>query len=82
MSLRNVAWVEELFRGMGLKVLTGIRYLRGFIGEGEAEKIWLAGKVSGRAEYAETLAGVSYKHPQSAYSRLQKSIQQKWAFVR
>ena len=29
----------------------------------------------------ETLVGVSRKHPQSAYARLQKSLQQEWAFV-
>ena len=29
----------------------------------------------------ETLAGVSRKHPQSAYAGLQKSLQQEWAFV-
>ena len=28
-----------------------------------------------------TLAGVARKHPQSAYTGLQKSLQQKWAFV-
>ena len=27
------------------------------------------------------LAGVSHKHPQSAYAGLQKSFQQEWAFV-
>ena len=29
----------------------------------------------------ETLAGISRKHPQSAYAGLQKSLQQEWAFV-
>ena len=29
----------------------------------------------------ETLAGVSHKHPQSAYAGLQKSLHQEWAFV-
>ena len=60
---------------MGLKVVTESIYLGGFIEEGEAEKIWLAGKVAGWAESLETLVGVSYKHPQSAYARLQKSLQ-------
>ena len=30
-DLRNVAQVEEFFRGMGIKVVTGNRYLGGFI---------------------------------------------------
>ena len=38
-------------------------------------------KITGWAESVETLAGASRKHPQSAYSGLQKSLQQDWAFV-
>ena len=77
----NVAHAEELFRGMGLKVVTGSRYLGGFIGEVDAKKGWMEGKVAGWSEYVETLAGVSCKHPKSVYSRLQKSIQQEWALL-
>ena len=68
----NVAHAEELFRGMGLKVVTGSRYHGGFIREGEAEKSWLAGKVAG---WVESLARVYLKHLQSAYAGLQKSLQ-------
>ena len=66
---------------MGLKVVTGSRYLGGFIGEGETKKSWLEGKVAVWAESVETLAVVSCKHPQSAYAGLQKSLQQEWLFV-
>ena len=38
---------EEFFHGMGLQVVTGSRYLGGFIGYEEAEKRWLSGKVEG-----------------------------------
>ena len=65
MAPRHVAWAEEFFQRMGIKVVTGQRYLGGFIGESELEKRWLAGKVAGWAESVETLAGVSRKHPQS-----------------
>ena len=43
----DVAQAEEFFCGMGIKAVTGIRYLGGFIGESKAEKKWLAGKVTG-----------------------------------
>ena len=66
---------------MGIKVVKGHRYLLGFIGYSEAEKMWLAGKVTGLTELVETLTGVSRKHLQSAYTGLQKSLQQEWAFV-
>ena len=78
---RNVAWAGEFFKGMGIKVVTESRYLGGFIGEGEAEKSWLAGKVTGWTESVETLVGVSLKHRLSAYARLQKPLQQECAFV-
>ena len=35
---------------MGIKVVTGNRYLEGFIREREEEKIWMDGKVAGWAE--------------------------------
>ena len=66
---------------MGLKVMMGSWYLGGFIGDGSAEKSWLAGKVEGWAESVETLAGVYRKHPQYVYSELQKSLHQEWAFM-
>ena len=78
---RNVSRAEEFFWRMGIKVVTGNRHIGGFIGESEAEKRWLARKVTGWAESVETLAGVYRKHRQSAYAGLQKSLQQEWAFV-
>ena len=77
----NVARAEEFFRGMGLKVVTGHRYLGGYIEDRESEGRWLVDKITGRAESVDTLAGFSRKHPQSAYAGLQKSIQQEWVFV-
>ena len=41
----------------------------------------MAEKITGWEESVEILAGVSCKHPQCAYSGLQKSLQQEWAFV-
>ena len=62
-------------------MVTGHCYLGGFIGDREAEERWLGEKSTGWAESVEILAGVSRKHPQSAYAGLQKSLQQEWAFV-
>ena len=47
----------------------------------EAEGRWLAENIQGWTDSLETLAGVSQKHPQSAYAGLQKSLQQECAFV-
>ena len=71
---RNVARVEEFFRGMGMKIVTGRRYLGGFIGDRAAEYIWLTEKVQGWLELSKTLAGVARNHPHSAYAGLKKSL--------
>ena len=80
-SEQNVPRAKEYFRGMGVQVVTGSRYLGGFIGERETEEQWIKAKVEGWAELVKTLAGVARKHPQSACAGLQKSLQQEWAFV-
>ena len=75
-DLRNVSQAEDLFQGMGLKIVMGSRYLGGFIRDGETEKRWLAGKVEGWEESVRTLAWVYRKHLQSAYAGLHKSLHQ------
>ena len=77
----NVPRAKEYFRGMGFQVVTGNRYLGGFVGERAAEVRSIQEKVEGWAEFVRSLAGVARKHPQSAYAGLQKSLQQEWAFV-
>ena len=81
MALGNVAWAEEYFRGLGIKVVMGHRYLGGSIGDKEAKGRCLAENIKGWADLVKILAGVSHKHPQSAYAGLQKSLQRDWAFV-
>ena len=81
LDLRNVARAEDFFRRMGLPVLTVIWYLGGFISDGAAEKIFLAGNVEGWAKSVSTLVGIYRKHPQSDYDGLKKSLQQEWAFM-
>ena len=80
-SEQNVPRAKEYFCGMGVHVVTGSRYLGGFVGEWETEGQWVQDKVEGWAESVRTLSGVDRKHPQSAYAILQKSLQQEWAFV-
>ena len=41
MAPGNVARAEEHFRGMVIRVVTGHRYLGGFIGDADAERKWL-----------------------------------------
>ena len=73
--------MEKFFWGMGIQVVTGHRYLGGYIWYRWAEEMWLADKIMGWEESVETLARVSRKHPQSAYAGLQNSLQQEWTSV-
>ena len=77
----NVARAEEHFRGLGIRVVTGHRYLGGFIGDTDAERGWLREKIRGWTKSVKLLAGVAHKHPQSSYAGLQNSFQQEWDFV-
>ena len=43
----NVARAEEHFWGLGIRVVTGHRYLGNYIGDGEAERWWLMEKYKG-----------------------------------
>ena len=43
----NVARAQENFRGLGIRVVTGHRYLGGFIGDADAERGWLREKIRG-----------------------------------
>ena len=56
-ALGNVARVEEHFRGLGIQVVTGHRYLSGYIGDKEAEGWWLAAKSKGGRRQWRSLPG-------------------------
>ena len=74
--------VKEFLQRMVMLVVTGSLYPGIFIGDRGTETTWLDEKVQVCTELARKLSGVDCKHPQSSYSRLQKSLQQEWAFVK
>ena len=78
---RNVTQAKEYFRGMGIQVVTGSRYLGGSVGERAAEVRRIKEKVERWSESVRKLSRVARKHPQSAYAGLQQSLQQELAFV-
>ena len=76
-----MARAEDFFRVMGIKVVTGSRYLGGFFGNMKAEARWMAEKVQVWMESVKTLSGVFCKHPHSTYAGLHNLLQQKWSFM-
>ena len=69
------------FADLGFKVVTGSRYLGGFVGEDAAMSTWLEKKLTGWKEAVNELAYAAKTIPQAAYCGLQKSLQAGWQFV-
>ena len=61
---------------------SGSRYLGSFIGEATERDSWIATKVDDWVYSIKKLAGASRSaYPQSAYSALQRSVQQEWQYL-
>ena len=81
MSPQNVPRAEAFFWGYGLKAVTGSWYIGGFVGTETAQAWWLEEKVEGWRYLVTNLAWLVRRHPQTAYTGLQKSLHKEWAFV-
>jgi hypothetical protein len=69
------------FADFNFKVTTGSQYLGSFIGKDDALHSWLMEKTKSWEEAVGDIAKVAPNFPQTAYSGLQKSLQQEWQFV-
>ena len=72
---------EAFFREYRIQIVTGSRYLGGFVGSKAAQDHWLGEKVEDWRDSVDTLADVALWHPQTAYVGLQKSLQKECSFV-
>ena len=73
---------QDCFMAFGFKVVTGGRYLGGFIGDQAEQREWVAQKASTWAEGILKLSKVVVgRYPQAAYAGLQKSRQQEWQLL-
>ncbi len=77
----NKEKAEAYFNDFGFEVVTGGRYLGGFIGKKAAQRKWVEGKDQDWADGALELSKIVGRHPQAAYAGLQKSLQQEWQFL-
>jgi hypothetical protein len=69
------------FADLNFTVTTRHHYLGGFIGDQDAFEAWIKEQSTCWAEAVTDLASVMKNFPQSAYSGLQKLLQQEWQFV-
>jgi hypothetical protein len=77
----NKAAAEPYFCDMKLKVVTRSRYLGGFIGSDRDLHEWLKDNVSTWEHAIGELSMLATKYPQSAYTGLQKFLQNEWQSV-
>jgi hypothetical protein len=69
------------FENLNFKVTPGSRSLGGFLGDPTKRDEWLAEKTSFWASAIVELAVTARLYPQSAYTGLQRSLQQEWQYV-
>ena len=62
-SPQNVPGVKAFFRGYRLQIVTGRRYLRGFVGSKAAQDFYMGDKLEGWRDSMATLDGVARRHP-------------------
>ena len=78
---RKVPREEAFFRVNGIQIVTGIRYLGGFVGGKVEQDCWLGDTVEDWRYSVATLAGVVHRHQKTAYKGLQKFLHQDWSFM-
>ena len=66
------------FETLHFKVTPGSRYLGGFVGDPKLRDEWLDEKTSFWTTVIGELAATARLYPQSAYTGLQRSLQQEW----
>jgi hypothetical protein len=69
------------FEDIGFTILTGARYLGGFVGKDLDQTLWVEAQAKKWTDAVGVLAYVAENHPQAAYAGLQKSLQQEWQFL-
>ena len=72
---------KEKFKDFKLNIVTGYRFLGGFIGNEDDVNKWLNQKVDVWVKSVEKLASVAQYEPQAAYVAFTKSLQCEWTFI-
>ena len=77
----DVEAAKEFFAEEGFKIVTGYRYLGGFVGEPQKQTLFIQDRIKNWIAGVDDLARAAVKYPQTAYAGLQKSLQQEWQFL-
>jgi len=77
----NLSSAKSKFERYGMKVVTGRRYLVGFIGSSTLQSNWLKEKASLWEKAVTTMARANKKFPQTAYVAMKNPLQMEWQYV-
>ena len=72
---------EAKFSNLGVKVVTGNRFLGGFVGDLSDQNSYVTSKVQKWVGHIKVLSDVATAQPQLAYAAFTKSLQHEWAFL-
>ena len=75
-----VAEANKMFSKMAVQVVTGFKYVGGFIGTEQDTNIWLTDKVEKWVNSINCLSKAAETYPHSAYTVLTKSLQLEWTY--
>lgn len=72
---------EEIFGPFGLKIVTGQRFLGGYVGDKDGKHRYMSKKIAEWCSHIDKLAVAAKTQPQCAFSALTKSLQFQWSFA-
>ena len=81
MAPKYVEIAKNSFQNVGVKVVTGHRYLGGVVGEREYCMQFVREKVDVWVDCVDKLSQAAVKAPQAAFASLTKSLQCEWDFL-
>ena len=72
---------RELFESEGVQIVTGKRFLGGYVGDEEGRAAFLREKVEGWVHSVCALASAARNLPQTAHAAMTRSLQMEWDYV-
>ena len=72
---------SDLFRDLGISVVTGSRFLGGFVGERSLAADFVSNKVRVWCECIQSLSDVAISEPQASFAALARSLQFEWNHI-
>ena len=72
---------REIFKDLKLNIVSGKRFLGGFIGSSDDTEQWLNDQIQKWIQSVEKLSKVARTQPQAAFVAMTKSLQMEWTFI-